>query len=410
VGTGRKTLHFSATATGHVDDEAELTNFDLDMKTDVAEGIRRGPGEVVTKQVLSAGAQAKGYTPTPDVRADEDIIEGEDHGIKSWEDGELNRQGLSDEGLGLLAQGELNAGAKLRSLYANARFRWRSGRCVKVEFTAGQSPHVVQPGRQVRILAESKHREEGGRLSAPLVATLNQYHTVTPNRERIPPPAVFTYTAPAASTDEAASMKERGATVRVVSISRRGIGAQKIEYQLGGEPGYLITVHVLHETEKYGRVLDLTYKATVRELKNPSEGLPLGGNGTYTGQETIHEVNCHDDIPDQPEEYVRKGKLKAQASADALGEMKLMSYTLATLDWTRPHLFTGQFRSLDEKAVEEAGGEEAAASDWKGAGTVGGFVELKGRITEKRNEETQPGDDCTGAVRIVTEERVEELK
>lgn len=344
----RGEFHATAVLTGQVDDEAELTRVQETMEVKVRE---------------SRGSASRNLTPVIGFTTD-GSGNRTSTGIDSWEVGEQQNEATSDDTrLGLKAAAIL-AEISIDAAYEKARERWRRGRCVEVAFLTGNRRRNVAPGERVRIAAEARHKEEGGRLPAPLEASLFAYQSITPEKKRIPPPAEFIYRAPEDGTEGAKSMRDGGTTVRVTSTSRRGIGEGVIEYRLGTGPSYQVQMRVRQEAEKLGTTFDVTYRATLE----PGPDGELQGTGSYNGTELSWKVACSDvDQDPNAEEHAVAGKLKATGGAVDMGGKTMLMFSLETLDFPPPAGWSGE---VDEEV--------------KGRGTVGNLgLTLTGNSTTK---------------------------
>jgi hypothetical protein len=338
---GRGQVRAGAALTGQVDDEAELTRILQEMKVTYRGSTKSG---------------ARDFTPVIGYTTD-----GAGNKIPGKIEGLDGSESSNNELLGAL---EDFAEIVLKEAYNKARFRWRDKRCVEIAFLAGKDKRRLSPGERVRIVAEARHKEEGGKVPAPLEASLFAYQSITPDRKRIPPPAEFTYQAPEDGTEEAEFMREKGTTVRVSSTSRRGIGESVIEYRLGSGPSYQVKMQVRQQAEKLGTTYDVTYEAKLE----PGPDGELQGSGSYRGTELSWKVACSDvDQDPNAETHPVSGKLKATGSAVDMGGNTMLMFSLETLDFPPPPGWSGE---VDPEV--------------KGRGTVGNLgVTLTGQMTSK---------------------------
>jgi hypothetical protein len=380
-GTQTSRAEFRATAelTGQVDDEAELSHVQEKM---------------AVKTGQSSGSASRKLTPVIGSTTDETGTRIPT-GIESWDTGEQQVKATSDDtrlrlqGAGIVA--EISAG----SAYAKARDRWRGHRCVEVAFLEGNTRRSVSPGDRVRIVAEARHKQEGGKLPAPLEADLVVYQSITPEKKRIPPPAEFTYQAPKKGTEEAEFMREKGTRVYVTSTSRRGIGSSMIEYRLSSGPSFAIRIHRKSVSEKLGTVSDVSYNANL----TPNEDGGLNGTGTYSGTIVTWQSAC----PGDPKKKTHpvSGSLKANGNVVSLGSKSLLMYMLETTDW--PLIADGPPAETAEEKEE-----------FKTTGSVGNplGLTLKGPVTTKVDKSTGSmlETDCTGGFENTVETTVELIK
>jgi hypothetical protein len=374
-------VEFRATAElrGQVDDEAELLH--VQEKMDVKAGQLSGSASRKLTPVIGSTTDGAGNKiPT---------------GIESWENGDQQVKATSDDARLRLQLAAIIAEISGGAAYKKARDRWRWHRCVEVAFLEGNTRRSVSPGDRVRIVAEARHKEDGGKLPAPLEAIVVLYQSITPEKKRIPPPAEFTYQAPKKGTEEAEYMRENGTTVLVSSTSRRGIGESKIEYRLTSGPSFAIRIHRKSVSEKLGTVSDVSYNANL----TPNEGGELNGAGTYSGTIVTWQSAC----PGDPKRKTHpvSGSLKANGNVVSLGSKSLLMYMLETTDW--PLMADGPPAETAEEKEE-----------FKTTGSVGNplGLTLKGPVTTKVDKSTGSmlETDCTGGFQNTVETTVEWIK
>jgi hypothetical protein len=380
-GTQTSRAEFRATAelTGQVDDEAELSH--VQEKMAVKTGQSSGSASRKLTPVIGSTTDGTGTRiPT---------------GIESWDTGEQQVKATSDDTRLRLQGAAIVAEISAGSAYAKARDRWRGHRCVEVAFLEGNTRRSVSPGDRVRIVAEARHKQEGGKLPAPLEADLVVYQSITPEKKRIPPPAEFTYQAPKKGTEEAEFMREKGTRVYVTSTSRRGIGSSMIEYRLSSGPSFAIRIHRKSVSEKLGTVSDVSYNANL----TPNEDGELNGSGTYSGTIVTWQSAC----PGDPKKKTHpvSGSLKANGNVVSFGSKSLLMYMLETTDW--PLIADGPPAETAEEREE-----------FKTTGSVGNplGLTLQGPITTHVNKSKGSllETDCTGGFENTVETTVELIK
>jgi hypothetical protein len=380
IQTSRAEFRATAGLTGQVDDEAELSH--VQEKMAVKTGQSSGSASRKMTPVIGSTTDGTGNRiPT---------------GIESWETGEQQQVKATSDDTRLRLQAaaivaEISGGAA----YKKARDRWRGHRCVEVAFLEGNMRRSVSPGDRVRIVAEARHKQEGGKLPAPLEADPVAYQSITPEKKRIPPPAEFTYQAPKKGTEEAAYMREKGTTVYVTSTSRRGIGLGVIEYRLSSGPSFAIRIHRKSVSEKLGTVSDVSYHANL----TPNEDGGLNGTGTYSGKVVTWQSACPGDP--KPKTHAVAGSLKANGNVVSFGSKSLIMYMLETTDW--PLMADGPPAETAEEREE-----------FKTTGSVGNplGLTLKGPVTTKVDKSTGSmlETDCTGGFENTVETTVELIK
>ncbi len=199
-GAGQRTT-IEVTVQGTVGENAELSALDISFRAQAgrSSGAR---GEFID---LSGTA---GLGPAGDVR--------------------VNRSGgkVSDA----LRQETQDLGSVLAmviglQLYAAADEAWKSGRCVRLAFTASPGPTGLEPGSTSSIKATPRSKIDGTPTRGEVTATLSTGGAdVAPGSA--PADATFTYTAPDKSGD--------GGTVALEARSRRGIGKAEVVLSTGG--------------------------------------------------------------------------------------------------------------------------------------------------------------------------------
>jgi hypothetical protein len=377
IQTARGEFRATAALTGQVDDEAELSH--VQEKMAVKTGESSGSASRKLTPVIGSTTDGTGNRiPT---------------GIEDWETGEQQVKATNENTQVALKAAEILAEMSGGAAYKKARDRWRGHRCVEVAFLEGNTRRSVSPGDRVRIVAEARHKQEGGKLPAPLEADPNQ--SITPEKKRIPPPAEFTYQAPKKGTEEAEYMREEGTKVYVTSTSRRGIGLGVIEYRLSSGPSFAIRIHRKSVSEKLGTVSDVSYHANL----TPNEDGGLNGTGTYSGKIVTWQSACPGDP--QRKTHPVSGSLKANGNVVSLGSKSLLMYMLETTDW--PLMADGPPAETAEEKEE-----------FKTTGSVGNplGLTLKGPVTTKVDKSTGSmlETDCTGGFENTVETTVELIK
>jgi len=377
--TSRGEFRATAELTGQVDDEAELSHVQEKMAVKTGE---------------SSGSASRKLTPVIGSYTDE-AGNRIPTGIGDWETGEQQAKAASDDTRLTLFKAGILAEIAAKAAYVQARDRWRGHRCVEVAFLEGNTRRDLSPGSRVRIVAEARHKEGGGRLPAPLEAIVVLYQSITPEKKRIPPPAEFIYQAPKSGTEEAEYMRANGTMVLVTSTSRRGIGTATIEYRLSSGPSFAIRIHRKSVSEKLGTVSDVSYNANL----TPNEDGQQNGSGTYSGTIVTWQSAC----PGDPKKKTHpvSGSLKANGNVVSLGSKSLLMYMLETTDW--PLMADGPPAETAEEKEE-----------FKTTGSIGNplGLTLKGPVTTKVDKSTGSmlETDCTGGFENTVETTVELIK
>lgn len=198
-GAGKNTI-VEAKITGYVDDNAELTHFDLNGTTS-ENGVNQVSFSVEESKITatSAGTTQQGRTmvnvsPNLDAQNPERLGQTTGSAVKS-----------------IFEQ----ASGKLRA----ARQQWRSGACVEVKLSAPKT--TLSAGEKIVVTAESRHKLEKIAIPAKLLKK-EASASATPDEQRGIPQARFTLTAPTQSNQKALLVVE--------SVSKRGIGLGKLEF------------------------------------------------------------------------------------------------------------------------------------------------------------------------------------
>lgn len=162
---------------------------------------------------------------------------------------------------------------------------WRNGYCVEVVVLEppGGSKGGVAPGSENPVTADVRHRRGGGEVKAPIEARLTYGEvSVAPDGQRVPSPAAFTYTAPPEI--------DKGATVDLRTISKRGIGSGEAHFDTY-PPDYQITVKVsgsATEIDKY-YTYSRTVEANFTVFVHPNSSVEAEGSGELRVAEVFTE-------------------------------------------------------------------------------------------------------------------------
>lgn len=182
------------TLIGRVNDEARVTDFDLDIVvTKTEEQTRRaegGPEEVVVHRVGEGRGSVTGRVPGGGSG-------GPATGSTSWDVPEGVEAGLRDQLqtaliLAMMVEPTLVVDPAVRM----AERAWTSGYCLELAFRAGLERLTVTPGAVTAIEVEVIHRDDGSRPRVPLVAKAFFSGEIVPEETWVPPPGEFTWTAP----------------------------------------------------------------------------------------------------------------------------------------------------------------------------------------------------------------------
>jgi hypothetical protein len=192
-------LAVEANVTAYVNDQAELTHFDVSGTTTEAGASRATFSVEESKLGGAGGSSVQGRTmisvsPQLDPKAAGQVDEQTKTIVKA-----------------IVEQ----TSAKLRA----ARDGWRSGACVEVKLTAPKTR--LASGEKVIVTAESRHKLGKTPVAAKLVKK-EATASATPDEQPGAPLARFTLTAPTQSGSKA--------MIVVESVSKRGIGQGRLEF------------------------------------------------------------------------------------------------------------------------------------------------------------------------------------
>lgn len=202
---------FKSQATGHVDDEANLTDYDVKTQGDMA----AQPGDTGKAR----GEESKYIDLNIGFAVDKF---NEKNPAFTRKDASATRWSSKTDMK--FAYGAVEIIHRLSSLavtlsYAMAQIQWQGGYCVAIavpELESGATK-VVPVDSETPFTALVRHKFEGKDLNNPVVATLASGKTsITPSGSKVSPPAKYRYKAP----NECAET----ATVQLESRSKRGIG------------------------------------------------------------------------------------------------------------------------------------------------------------------------------------------
>lgn len=215
------------TITGYVNDDAQMTHFDLEGTAtettygydraldrgivDDTKGIVDGKGSFIihisnstppTREKAAPG----GWDKDIELKLGEVRVETADQ----LSEGQVNRlDKLTGSNMGMLMM-------DLNGLMRASIARWQNQECVDVECVAPKQS--LKPGEAVEVTATSVSKQDMSKINAPSMKA-GGTESVTPEEQAGTPSAVYTLSAP----------KEGKATFVVTSTSRRGIGIGLLE-------------------------------------------------------------------------------------------------------------------------------------------------------------------------------------
>ncbi|MDM7921780.1 MAG: hypothetical protein QUS14_05720, partial [Pyrinomonadaceae bacterium] len=217
-------VQVSSKTTGNVNDEAEMTDYDLTAEaTDTVAGYddatRRG---LLSETVLKDRSTKVFYEIKGNqIEVKPSDADGERRPAKM---GKITVKKLSGSPDADLQAADKVAGALVtglwnhtNSMYSSARSFWRRYRCVSIDVKAPKTR--LKKGETVTITAETTHRQDGAKVNARLEASALD-GAVTPEIQKGTPRVTYRYT----------NGDEKTSHYTVESFSKRGIGIGGIEF------------------------------------------------------------------------------------------------------------------------------------------------------------------------------------
>jgi hypothetical protein len=255
-----------ATLTGHVNDEAVLTHYDLQLdayatNSGYEEALRR---ELVREIKIKDGRYGLHYDiggNTVEVsdgtyggkRTPAKMGKAEARALTPMSDADAK---LIGSAVGPMVPSVWNSA---NEMYKSAQKHWQNYGCVEVVCRAPKL--TLKRGEEVAVSAETVHLKEGGRLDARLNAESYQAQ-ITPETQQATPSATFTLTQEG----------DENAYLTVESVSKRGIGRGEVEFRLEKEK---------EETAAGVWTGTVTAERKRREEREKRSGANLAENGGY---------------------------------------------------------------------------------------------------------------------------------
>lgn len=220
LGTRSGEMNMSSTALGTVSDDAYLTSVDIDIE---ASG---------RAAAAAPGAQLEGAYG--EIAASMTYAPGRDGGSPTFSAHSARVVHQSsrapDEAIESLANlAAILSYSLFDDAYRQAENLWRGGTCVEVQVVdpTGGKKSDIEPESPHSIVAEARHKIEGGTLEVTIEARMKSGETsVEPSGQPVDSPATFTYTAP--------PERDQSGTVHLRTVSRRGIGEVEVRFDTGG--------------------------------------------------------------------------------------------------------------------------------------------------------------------------------
>lgn len=266
-------LDLQAKLTGHVNDQAEFTDYDFQVDAYVTNS---GANEAFERNLIKEVKLKDGrYGVRYDITGNTVEIRTGGYGspripakfgkatgrkLTAMTDDEAK---LADASLGAVVPA---IWVQANNMYETAQKNWKDGGCVEVICRAAKD--ALKPNEGIEITAETVHREDGGKVNAQLEADGGS-GSITPDAQTANPSATFTFS----------SVGENGSAVTIKSVSKRGIGEATVSFS--------------REIEEPTEAGAWTGKIEVRrrryENREKRSGANLAENGGYF--ETITYVN-----------------------------------------------------------------------------------------------------------------------
>lgn len=269
VSAGGYGLKFTDHAIGHVDDEANLTSIDQETQTEVSftkgKNWLTGAPDTAFAQVnerytlVTSSKDPKGISitglqasvPRSSFLVSRDVVEN------------AAKTGVN---LALLVE---------PWVFGEAQNKWQKGYCVAVAVLEGEEQRVMK-GSETPFTAIVRHKFEGNELTVPVIASLTSGKvSVTPSGTKVPARATFRYKAPEEAGGE-------GATVELVSRSRRGIGKLAITFRTDEQFYTVNTAWAGSTIELTGTICAFDKPFTLKLGGHKPGGMPYTGKVEFT--------------------------------------------------------------------------------------------------------------------------------
>jgi len=211
--------------TGHVNDEAEMTHYDMEGNvTETAAGFAEAAGRGLIKDAAQRDGTARvsyrfgnNFAGTND-STDRGIVRTPPKAgtvtVKPGANTSAEDAKRLDQSAGKLMGAVWN---EANNSFQRARSNWRNYGCVEVVCRAPKTK--LKPGEEVEVSAESTHKNDGGPVAGLLKATGSE--SVTPEEQR-GARASFVLTGLSEGTNPS--------SITVESVSKRGIGIGGLDF------------------------------------------------------------------------------------------------------------------------------------------------------------------------------------
>jgi hypothetical protein len=210
--------------TGHVDDEAEMTHYDLEAEAvETIEGYDDAAArELLTDVTFKDGTYRLRYEMTGNKIEINKTAEGGTRVpakmgkivVKMVPGANVEDVKRTDKAAGALVAGVWN---HTNDMYKAARSHWRNYGCVEIQCRVPKK--VLKNGERVLVEAETVHKQDAGKVNARLEGGALDA-SVTPETQQGTPLAKFTYTHGDGEKSD----------FTVESFSKRGIGIGGVEF------------------------------------------------------------------------------------------------------------------------------------------------------------------------------------
>ena len=248
VNGGGMQLGVHSNVTGHVNDEAKLTTYDLQTTSSGAVQPGQGANAGTPNQFVEANLNIHGSTTNP-----------EDTSLTGNYTRASSQTDLQFADNITLITGVMNVVMTTIALMV-AEEKWTNGYCLEITVPElGADTKTVDPGSSTPFTAHVRHKFEGAELPLPVIATLADGQvSVTPSGSRVPAPASFTF--------KAADQEAQSASVNLETRSKRGIAKLDLKFITGvpnwtGEGTYQKNATNSGIEVKYAYTFSITFHA-----------------------------------------------------------------------------------------------------------------------------------------------------
>lgn len=238
---------------GTVNDEAALTGLDMEVTSGLssqsAKAASNGQIQGEFAEVQSSG----NYTNVQDLNN----IQAANVTAKTTRASSKAKQATVDAAY--------NVGSKMSFMLAyfalyQAEKLWQNGYCLEILIEGAEDSNTLPPSEKDSFTAKVRHKFEGVELDAPISGALTGEKSLTP-LEKTKAPVNYTYEAP--------SEKDKTATVKLETRSKRGVATKEISFKTM-LPGYVVS----------GRIDEFNFSGTICDPNKPFTINGAGGGAS----------------------------------------------------------------------------------------------------------------------------------